>query len=148
MTAPNKALFYFAQNFKWTYKLFKYSHIYISQKTNHVVYSVHRGKGGFAVLVTPLAAKLVPIALAGMIALTPINTLKTSEVLEAAKQKIVTVIKKEGYVTTIDNGQQVKLPYEEKIIVERPNAYGKNNEQGIISKTIDICKKIYWWVKR
>jgi hypothetical protein len=96
----------------------------------------------------PLTAKIVPIVVAGVIALTPLNT---AQVLEAAKNKVVTVVKKEGYVTTIDNnGQQVKLPYEEKVTVERPDPNGK--ERGLIGKvvhgTIDTCKTIYWWVKK
>ena len=104
----------------------------------------------------PIATKVVPIAIAGMIALTPISPEHTVQVLEAAKSKVVTVIKKEGYNTTFDDqGNAVKVPWGETITIEQPdtNSSGgkKKEEKGIISRTIkgtiDTCKSVCRWVK-
>lgn len=106
----------------------------------------------------PIATKVVPIAIAGMIALAPISPERTVGVLEAAKQKAVTIITREGYTTTIDDkGQQIQLPYKEKITKIDNNGGGssgggKKDEKGIVKKTfdftVDAVKKIYWWVKK
>jgi hypothetical protein len=93
--------------------------------------------------------KVMPVVVAGMIAITPINPQNTVETLIAAKQKIVTIIHKEGFNTTIDkDGQKVQLPYKEKITVEQPT----DSNKGIIGKTvhgtIKAVKTVYWWIKK
>jgi hypothetical protein len=101
-------------------------------------------------ITTPIAIKVVPIAIAGMIAISPISPQRTEQTLDMARQKIVAIVHKEGYTTTIDqNGEQVQLPYKEKTTIERPNDYDYQ-KSGIIMKTIhgtiSTVKTIYWWV--
>jgi len=103
----------------------------------------------------PIIPWVTPVVIAGMLALTPVNTKIVTNNLLEAKNKIVTVIKKEGYTTTIENGIQVKLPFEEKTTVERPD----NNtfhQKGIAEKigsvtwgiTKGVTSKVYRWVTR
>jgi len=98
----------------------------------------------------PIIPLVAPLVIAGMIAMTPVNTV----LLQAAKNKVVTIIKKEGYTTGYENGVQVKLPYEEKVTVERPEI--AKEKPSIVSRfgqvvwdiTAGVTTKVYRWVTK
>lgn len=91
-------------------------------------------------LEAPILMKAIPLAVAGMIALSPLP--KPDALLELAK---TTKIHKERINT--ENG------YAETItIIERDS----KEKKGVVSKVGSeawavgkgICKKVYWWVKK
>jgi hypothetical protein len=104
-------------------------------------------------MLTPLTIKAVPVVIAGLIAITPINPQKQIDAIYAAKQKIVSIIEKEGTKSTInEQGQIVELPYKERITVKRPDESSNGTGGNIISKTvnrgINAIKSVYWWVRK
>lgn len=85
----------------------------------------------------PLAAKVIPLALAGMIALAPIS----SDLREAATREQVI---KDGYTTKVIKDQVYKLPYHhESIIISEDIGIIK----GTINKITDAGKKVWERVK-
>jgi hypothetical protein len=92
------------------------------------------------VLEIPIATKVIPLAIAGLIALSPLP--KPDALFEMAK---TTKIHKE-HVTT-DNG------YTETITITERDS---NEKKGIVSKAGSeiwqvgkgVCKKVYWWIKK
>lgn len=108
-------------------------------------------------MVPVLAPVVVPLVIAGMFVMTPVKcTLNDTFTIREAKNKIVTIIKKEGYTTGFDqNGAQIKFPYEEKITVERTDDKSKE-KAGIISQighgiwniTTGVTSKVYRWVTK
>lgn len=98
-------------------------------------------------LETPIMVKVVPIAIAGMIAMTPISN-PTQAILQLKQKIVTTTINKE--VTNTENGYNEKITIERKEDIPEERKRHIKDKPGLISKTWDFGKgvatKIYWWV--